>query len=109
LAFTVEWLVITAFALFLIHISLNGWLLVMGFLLCLVTLSGYLFNNFGIREIGAATTAIIGSSGPAVTALLGVIILSDNLTVNQWSAILIVTVGVVLMNLTRSQTYSRAR
>lgn len=104
LAFTVEWLVLSAFALFIIHLSLNGGLLVMGFLLCLATLSGYLFNNFGIREIGAAATAIIGSSGPAVTALLGVALISDTLSINQWLAIAIVTLGVVLINLAKLKT-----
>ena len=103
LVFTVEWLVLSGFALFAIHVSLNGGLLVMGLLLCLATLSGYLFNNFGIREIGAAATAIIGSSGPAVTAILGVLILSDGLKVQQWAAIALVTSGVVLMNLARVQ------
>ena len=103
LVFTVEWLVLSGFALFVIHVSLNSGLLVMGLLLCLATLSGYLFNNFGIREIGAAATAIIGSSGPAVTAILGVLILSDGLKVQQWGAIALVTVGVVLMNLARIQ------
>lgn len=101
LVFTVEWLVLSGFALFVIHVSLNNGLLVMGLLLCLATLSGYLFNNFGIREIGAAATAIIGSSGPAVTAILGVLILSDGLKVQQWAAIALVTVGVILMNLAR--------
>ena len=103
LVFTVEWLVLSGFALFVIHVSLNSGLLVMGLLLCLATLAGYLFNNFGIREIGAAPTAIIGSSGPAVTAILGVLILNDGLKVQQWAAIMLVTVGVVLMNLTRMQ------
>ena len=101
LVFTVEWLVLSGFALFIIHISLNVGLLVIGLLLCLATLTGYLFNNFGIREIGAAATAIIGASGPAVTAILGVLMFSDGLKAQQWAAIGLVTVGVVLMNLAR--------
>src|SRR5579883_771034 len=106
LVFTVEWLVLSGFALFVIHVSLNGGLLVMGLLLCFATLAGYLFNNFGIREIGAAATAIIGSSGPAVTAILGLIMLSDVLKVQQWAAIGLVTVGVILMNLAQSKATS---
>jgi threonine/homoserine efflux transporter RhtA len=67
-------------------------------------LIGYLFNNFGIRAIGTASTAVIGSSGPAVTAILSLAILGDLLTGGQWSAILLVTFGVLLMNLARLQS-----
>jgi drug/metabolite transporter (DMT)-like permease len=99
--FVVEWLALLAIALPFIHFELNGGLILMGFLLSLATLSGYLFNNFGIKAIGAAPTAIIGSSGPAVTALLGVLLISDRLGPPQWIAIFIVTLGVGLMNLAR--------
>ena len=101
MVFTVEWLVLLAIALPSIHLSLNAGVLLMGGLLCCATLTGYLFNNFGIQAIGAAPTAIIGSSGPAVTALLGIIFLSDRLQTTQWLSILLVTSGVVLMNLAR--------
>ncbi len=101
MVFTIEWLALLVVTLPFIHISLNGGLLLLGALLSCATLLGYLFNNFGIQVIGAAATAIIGSSGSAVTALLGVFFLSDVLNVTQWSAILLVTIGVVLMNITR--------
>lgn len=103
MVFTVEWLVLLTVTLPLIKISLNSGLILMGFLLCCATLSGYLFNNFGIKNIGAAATAIIGASGPAVTAILGLLILSDKLALPQWEAIVLVTVGVVLMNLAKAQ------
>ena len=103
LIFTVEWLALLAVTLPFIHLDINGGLLLMGALLCLATLSGYLFNNFGIKAIGAAPTAIIGSSGPAVTAILGLLVLSDILKPVQWAAILLVTVGVILMNLARAR------
>lgn len=51
LVFTVKWLVLSGFALFVIHISINSGLLVLGLLLYLATLSGYLFNNFGIARL----------------------------------------------------------
>jgi drug/metabolite transporter (DMT)-like permease len=70
-------------------------------LLSLATLSGYLFNNFGIKNIGAASTAIIGSSGPAVTAILALGILGDSLQGPQWLSIVLVTSGVLLMNLAK--------
>ncbi|MGP1382490.1 MAG: EamA family transporter [Thainema sp.] len=39
-------------------------------ILGLLTLVGYLLNNFGVRLMGAARASIIASSGPIVTALL---------------------------------------
>lgn len=101
--FTVEWIALSAVTIPFIHFDLNAGLLLMGGLLCLATLSGYLFNNFGIKTIGAASTAIIGSSGPAVTAILGLIILGDQLKLEQWAAIVLVTIGVILMNLAKAR------
>jgi drug/metabolite transporter (DMT)-like permease len=108
LIFAVEWLFLLVVHLLLSatsdnSIPINGGLMLMGALLSLATLSGYLFNNFGIRAIGAASTAVIGSSGPAVTSVLSLLILGDLLTGGQWSAILLVTFGVLLMNLARLQ------
>ncbi len=101
MVFTVEWLVLLVVTLPSTHITLNSGLLLLGALLSCATLAGYLLNNFGIQAIGAAATAIIGSSGPAATALLGVCFLGDSLGLAQWSAILLVTIGVVLINLAR--------
>lgn len=105
--FTVELVALCAVTLPFLHLSINQGLLLMGGLLCLATLSGYLFNNFGIKTIGAASTAIIGSSGPAVTAILALFILGDNLKMSQWEAILLVTIGVVLMNLAKARKRDR--
>ncbi len=97
LIFTVEFVVLLLVCIFFIHINLSQGLIVMGLMLCFATLLGYLFNNFGIKSIGAASTAIIGSSGPAVTAILAVLILNDKTP--SWESIFLVTIGVVLMNL----------
>jgi drug/metabolite transporter (DMT)-like permease len=111
--FSVEWIFLA-----LVHIS-SGWLfpkelpindglVLMGVLLSLATLAGYLFNNFGIQAIGAASTAIIGSSGPVVTAILVLLIISnpldsDRLIPEKWFAIFLVTIGVVVMNLAKAR------
>jgi drug/metabolite transporter (DMT)-like permease len=84
-----------------VPLNINSGLLLMAGLLSLATLSGYLFNNFGIKNIGAASTAIIGSSGPAVTAILALGILGDSLQGPQWLSIVLVTSGVLLMNLAK--------
>lgn len=101
LIFTVEWIALLGITLPFIHLDINTGVVLMGGLLCLATLSGYLFNNFGIKAIGAASTAIIGSSGPAVTSILALILVSDVLKTEQWIAILLVSFGVLLMNWAR--------
>lgn len=104
LIFTVEFVILLFACITFIHINLNQGLIVIGLLLCFATLLGYLFNNFGIKSIGAASTAIIGSSGPAVTAILAVLILNDKIP--SWGAIFLVTGGVVLMNVSKLQKTS---
>ena len=99
--FAIEWLALLAVTIPFVPLNINSGLLLMGALLSLATLSGYLFNNFGIKNIGAASTAIIGSSGPAVTAILALGILGDSLQGQQWLSILLVTSGVLLMNLAK--------
>ena len=83
LIFSVEWIALIAVAIVSGTIQFNLGLLWMGALLSLATLSGYLFNNFGIQQIGAASVAIIGSSGNAVTAVLAGLILGDVLKLQQ--------------------------
>lgn len=100
LLFTVEWLVLLIVALSTIRLSINNGLILMGALLSIATLSAYLLNNSGIKVIGAAATSIIGASGPAVTAIFGLLFLNES---TQWWAIALVTVGVVLMNLAKAQ------
>lgn len=100
--FTVELGALLVVTIPTLQLEINQGLVLMGFLLSLATLSGYLFNNFGIKAIGAASTAIIGSSGPAVTAILAFLIIADGLTLTKTLAILIVTFGVVLMNLAKA-------
>lgn len=100
--FSVEWLALLAVTLPFNKLPLNQGLILMGGMLSLATLSGYLFNNFGIKLIGAASVAVIGSSGPAVTSILALLILTEALTMQNWLAILVVTLGVVLMNLAKA-------
>ncbi|MEB3231828.1 MAG: EamA family transporter [Leptolyngbyaceae bacterium] len=68
-----------------------------------LTLSGYLLNNFGIRYMGAARASIIASSGPALTALLGWIMVPERFSLQlvQWLGILLVTVCVASLSLER--------
>jgi drug/metabolite transporter (DMT)-like permease len=75
-------------------------------LLALTTLVGYALNNFGIPMIGAAFASVISASGPALTSLLAVAIISESLALNQWLGVIIVTlwvIGISVDNLTRQK------
>jgi drug/metabolite transporter (DMT)-like permease len=81
----------------------NNWGGLMGGSLILggLTLAGYLLNNFGVRFMGAAHASIIAASGPALTALLAVVINPGErtfLSLAQIIGILVVTLGVVTLS-----------
>lgn len=86
-------------------ITSTGGLLFGALILGALTLLGYLFNNFGIRYMGAARASIIASSGPALTAFLGWIMMPEmprfHLEPIQWLGILLVTVCVASLSLER--------
>jgi drug/metabolite transporter (DMT)-like permease len=84
-----------------------------GVVLGVLTLIGYLANNFGVRFMGAARASIIASSGPAVTALLAWLIINDQLRSSivfgiplpvQILGILLVTLGVTALSFERMKT-----
>lgn len=70
-------------------------------MLAFTTLAGYLSNNFGIRMAGAARSAIVGATGPAFTALLAFLIISETLLPFQILGVILVTAGVVALSFER--------
>ncbi len=72
-----------------------------GFLSALVTFSGHLINNFGIRLIGASTASMIGATNPALTVLLAWITIQEKLSGLQILGVTIVTLSVALLSLER--------
>ena len=72
-----------------------------------ITLVGYLLNNFGIRQLGAARAAIIGSSGPALTAILAYTIVQETLQGQQILGMLLVTLGVAALSFERMQLQAK--
>lgn len=83
-------------------------LLVGGAILGILTLASYLLNNYAIRYAGAALASIIGTSGPALTALFGLLMISEQLKAKQWFGLVLVTLGVAGMSLERMFTAKRA-
>ncbi|MGK7888976.1 MAG: DMT family transporter [Leptolyngbyaceae cyanobacterium] len=86
-----------------INLSSMVGLLVGAVILGGLTLSGYLLNNFGIRYMGAARASIIASTGPALTALLGWVMVPERFSLQgiQWLGILLVTACVASLSLER--------
>ncbi len=74
-----------------------------GIVLSVLTLIGYLANNFGVRFMGAARASIIASSGPVLTALLAFLLIQSPLRAEQGFGIVLVTTGVTALSLEKSR------
>lgn len=86
-----------------VFVDPNVWsgLLFGGFLLGVLTLFSYLLNNFAIRFAGAALASVIGTLGPALTALFALVIINEKIPFIQVSGLALVTLGVAGMSLER--------
>lgn len=71
----------------------NG-LIIGGVVLGVLTLSSYLLNNFAIRSTGAALASIIGTTGPALTALFAFWIIGEAIKLQQIYGMAFVILGV---------------
>lgn len=65
----------------------------------IVTFSGHVLNNLGIRLIGATAASMIGSANPALTVLLAWFAMQETLSIWQLSGVGIVTLSVALLSL----------
>ncbi|HEY9624756.1 MAG TPA: DMT family transporter [Crinalium sp.] len=63
-----------------------------------ISFVGHTLNNLGIRMIGATTASMVGSSGPALTALVAWATIRETLDTVQILGILIVTLGIALLS-----------
>ncbi len=84
-------------------IDQNVWpgLIVGGVVLGVLTLFSYLLNNFAIRFAGAALASVIGTLGPALTALFGFIIINEKLQPVAIFGMAVVTLSVAAMSVER--------
>lgn len=80
-----------------------------GILLGVLTLIGYLTNNFGVRFMGAGLASIVASIGPVMTAFLAWILIRDQLAAVQVFGILLVTAGVGALSFERMKLQSRKK
>jgi drug/metabolite transporter (DMT)-like permease len=65
------------------------------FMLGVLTLCGYLFNNFGIRKLGGPRSAIIGSIVPVLTVIFAGLMIQEKLDIIQILGVLLVAGGAV--------------
>jgi drug/metabolite transporter (DMT)-like permease len=82
-----------------------------GFMLGLLTLMGYLFNNYGVKLMGAAQASIVASSGPVMTAILAYIVTPGEksaLSFIQWMGVVLVTLGVISLSLEKLTQQKRS-
>ncbi|WOD37823.1 DMT family transporter [Nodosilinea sp. E11] len=98
-------LVLSAVSLLLWPGDLNGllWpaLWVGGLLSAIATLTGHVLNNLGIRVVGATAASMLGAANPALTAVLAWGVLQEELSLVQGLGVLLVTVSVGLLSLTK--------
>ncbi|WP_373536607.1 EamA family transporter [Microcoleus sp.] len=85
------------------QIDPNVWpgLIFGGVILGVLTLFSYLLNNFAIRFAGAALASVIGTLGPAMTALFGFVIINEKLQPLAIIGMAVVTLSVAAMSVER--------
>ncbi|NET70525.1 MAG: EamA family transporter [Sphaerospermopsis sp. SIO1G2] len=74
------------------------------FMLGVLTLCGYLFNNFGISKLGGQRSAIIGGIIPVLTVIFAGLLLQEKLDLLQILGVLLVTGGAVGISLAKMQS-----
>jgi drug/metabolite transporter (DMT)-like permease len=76
----------------------------------LLTLLGYLFNNYGVKLLGASLASIVAASGPVVTAIMAYLLTpgeKSTLLFIQWMGVILVTLGVISLSLERLASQRR--
>ena len=68
-------------------------LVLSAFILGVLTLCGYLFNNFGIRKLGAPVSSLIGATVPILTVIFAGLMLQESLDIVQIIGVILVTAG----------------
>ncbi len=83
--------------------AFNDWkLLAAAAWLGVLTLFSYLLNNFAIRYAGASFASIVGATGPAITALLALVLIGEQLEPVQVLGMFLVVLGVLGLNVEKT-------
>ena len=73
-------------------------LILTAFILGVLTLFSHVFNNVGIRKLGATRSAILGATVPVITVILAGLIIQETLLPAQVLGVLFVTGGAVAVS-----------
>lgn len=73
-------------------------LILIALILGVLTLCGYLFNNFGIRKLGSPISSFIGATVPVVTVIFAGFMLQESLQIVQIMGIMLITVGAAILS-----------
>ncbi|MFM7363394.1 MAG: EamA family transporter [Cuspidothrix sp.] len=73
-------------------------LILSAFILGVLTLCGYLFNNFGIRKLGSPISSLIGATVPVFTVIFAGFMLQESLQTVQIMGIMLITVGAAILS-----------
>lgn len=74
-----------------------------GLLSAIATSGGHLLYNTGIRQVGATSASIIGSTNPALTVVLAWLTIQETLNSLQLTGVALVTISVALLSQERSK------
>ena len=77
------------------------------FILGVLTLLGYVFNNVGIRKLGASKSAIIGAGVPILTVICAGLIIQETLEIAQILGVLLVSFGAAAFSFDKMQNPER--
>ncbi|QSV62811.1 MAG: EamA family transporter [Dolichospermum sp. DL01] len=77
-------------------------LVLSAFILGVLTLCGYLFNNFGIRNLGTSVSSLIGATVPILTVIFAGVMLQESLNIAQVIGVILVTVGAASISLKKT-------
>lgn len=69
-----------------------------GLLSAIATSGGHLLYNSGIRQVGATSASIIGSTNPALTVVLAWLMIQETLSLIQLAGVALVTLSVALLS-----------
>ncbi|MCS6812552.1 MAG: DMT family transporter [Cyanobacteria bacterium] len=85
-----------------IRIMADQWLpaWVATFLCAIATLTAYVLNFYGIRWLGAVTTALVSASNPVMTCLLAWLVIGETLQGTQGIGVMLVALGVAALSVT---------
>jgi drug/metabolite transporter (DMT)-like permease len=73
-------------------------LILSALILGVLTLCGYLFNNFGIRKLGSPISSLIGGTVPVFTVIFAGFMLQESLQIVQIMGIMLVTIGAAILS-----------